>query len=130
MKKLLIIILISILIISCTQIKIGSINEEIGHPPHWPSDLTIQYIGNNLELNWSDNIESDFKEYKIYRSIDKHTFPYTDIESHKLLSTTSESYFLDTNVIYTNNNYHYEYRIYAVDIEGLRSDYSYASKYF
>ncbi len=124
------IILFNILIISCSQIKIGSINEELGCPPDRPSGLTIQYISNNIELNWSDNIESDFKEYKIYRSIEKYSFPYTYIERNKLLSTTSESYFLDTNLAYTNSDYSYYYRIYAVDIEGLRSDYSYEYYWF
>ncbi len=129
MKKLLIIILFSNIIISCTQIKIGNINEDLGVPPDRPSNLTIQYVGNDLILDWSDNIESDFKEYQIYREITRSS-PYLLIEKNKLLSTTSVSYFIDNNVTYTNNNYRYEYEIRAVDLEGLKSAYRFKSYWF
>jgi len=68
----------------------------------------------SLTLTWSENADSDFASYRIYRSFYSDMRDQTEIKSITDRATTT---YTDSDLIYAARWYYY--RIYVVDTEGL-----------
>ncbi|MFC1556078.1 carboxypeptidase regulatory-like domain-containing protein [candidate division KSB1 bacterium] len=80
-----------------------------GIPPSQPSGVIAEKISDtSIQLTWDANTESDFKEYKIYRS----TSSNFQVSSQTLLATSSSIEYTDNNI---QKGRTYFYKITAVD---------------
>ncbi len=83
-------------------------------PPAVPIGLTASPGLNSVELAWDRNTESDFKGYKIYRSVDNSPF-------EKIAEDLEGPSFSDKNI---QAGKHYRYTVSAVDQAGNESNQS------
>ena len=82
--------------------------------------------GDKIMLSWDENKETDLKEYRIYRSLERiggEDFPQTPYE---LLASVENSSYVDSNINVTSDypTTVYHYRISAVDNAGNESELS------
>ena len=84
-----------------------------GTPPEMLDKLIVSFVSNAAELNWEQNTEIDFKQYKLYYSTNKNQLTLNDS-----LSTN--------NIKITNlqNNVWYYFKIQAEDSVGNLSEFS------
>ena len=111
MKKIILIFSILLLsLISCNRpVEIDNSNDYI--PPTVPTNVNIYYaFDGEIGIEWDSNPELDLNGYNVYRK--------TDSTSYKLISFTTDNYYVDDSLDY-NTIYYYE--ITAVDNSGLES---------
>jgi len=84
--------------------------------PTTPSDFVVNSQLDNLELAWNANTEVDLEGYKIYRTLE-YEGDY-ELLNQELLT---EPVFIDQNV---ESGQFYYYKIAAVDVEGISSEFS------
>lgn len=84
-------------------------------PPDVPTGFSVlQTTVSSILLGWDENASDfDFKEFKIYRSLDGSEFSF--------VKTTSENTYLDTDL---DDNTEYYYKISAVDFTGNESSFT------
>jgi fibronectin type 3 domain-containing protein len=83
-------------------------------PPRVPTGLTASAGVGSVELAWDRNTESDFKEYRVFRS--EENGPYVQI------ATGLEGPVYSDHAVQSGK--HYRYRISAVDQTGNQSEQS------
>lgn len=81
-------------------------------PPATPTGLVASYLNGEMGLDWNDNAEGDFHEYRLYRS----TVPVCDFRLLNMNVPTSS--FTDSTAV---NGVDYYYRVEAVDTSGNTS---------
>ncbi|MGF1484530.1 MAG: hypothetical protein ACFBZ8_09215 [Opitutales bacterium] len=86
---------------------VAAINEG---PPATPTGLTF-FTSSIIRLDWDSNLEPDFLEYAIFRSVDGVNFSQ--------IATSAFSSFIDFEVVEGLN---YQYFVTAIDRGGLESD--------
>jgi hypothetical protein len=92
-----------------------TVNERVNPPPAQPDQPTLVVIGGEqINITWPENTESDLKEYVIQRS-ENATGPWTNIS---IISAGNNS-FSDSELVPGTTYY---YRIIAVDTEGNPSN--------
>ena len=87
-------------------------------PPEPPSNLSITAGNQQITLNWSANTESDLNKYYVYRDT---TSPTNSLIDSIIISAQHETIYVDTSVVIGQRYY---YRITAVNIEGVESNFS------
>ena len=80
-------------------------------PPHVPAGVTVSVGVNAIELAWERNTESDFKQYRVYRSEESGPFV-------KIAEGLEGPAYSDKQV---TSGKHYRYRITAEDQSGNES---------
>lgn len=82
--------------------------------PLAPRNLSAIVDSNNITVRWNRNTESDTSYYKVYRD----TVSGFQIDSTKLVSSTSDSFFVQVN---PHINIRYIYKVICVDKQGNES---------
>ncbi len=93
---------------------VWSIDSTENPAPSAPANIIAVPLNASVNMFWSKNSEIDFKNYKIYRSIN-------NTNNFSVITNITSTNFTDTGLI---NNTNYYYRITAVDVSGYESDYS------
>jgi len=83
-------------------------------PPHVPTGLAISAGVGSIELAWDRNAESDFKEYRVFRSVDDGPFV-------QIAAGLEGPAYSDRDV---QSGKHYRYRVSAIDQSGNASNQS------
>jgi len=81
-------------------------------PPAPPAGLAAAVSGNSIELSWQRNTESDFKEYRVYRSLEDGPF--------ERIATGLDAPGYSDRKLTSGKRYHY--RVTAVDQSGNESE--------
>lgn len=94
--------------------------------PDNPTGLTATAVQDQIDLDWSDNTDSDLAGYVVYRSVDNITFhPHTNGFNAAAPVVTDQplqaSAFNDTSTVADTVYY---YRVLAVDASGKKSGFS------
>ncbi len=84
--------------------------------PAIPSNLSVENKGDNVELTWNNNTESDLSYYKIYRD----TLLNFTISESTYFTTSISNLYNEVKIIAP----HIYYKISAIDISGNESGYS------
>ncbi|MEO1054653.1 MAG: beta-propeller fold lactonase family protein [Bacteroidota bacterium] len=101
--------------VSHSKFSITASNVPYNSPPSSPQNLTVKNISDLVTLTWDQNVEEDFKNYKVYEGT------VNNVESLSLIATVE------------NNSYEFRpentsvenfYAVKAVDSAGLESDFS------
>jgi len=96
----------------------ASLQASVDPAPAPPDGITIEWVVDDIVLNWDWNCESDFRRYWVYRD----TIPFSDpIDSDRLVGFTPDTTHVDTDM---NHNKTWFYRIAASDMESQKSVYS------
>jgi len=85
--------------------------------PGIPSGMVVESTGTSVTLSWDEPVDSDFKEFQVFRGITSGFDP----SGTNPISTTAIPSFIDESV---ESGFTYYYVISAVDINGNASDYS------
>lgn len=95
-----------------------SSQQSVDPSPAPPDGITIEWVVDDIVLNWDWNCESDFRRYWVYRD----TIPFSDpIDSDRLVGFTPDTTHVDTDM---NHNKTWFYRVAASDAESQKSVYS------
>jgi penicillin-binding protein len=81
-------------------------------PPAPPAGLAVSVSGDSIELSWQRNMESDFKEYRVYRSMEDGPF-------ERLAAGLEAPGYSDRKLL---SGKRYRYRVTAVDQSVNESD--------
>jgi len=96
----------------------ASAQEMVDPAPAPPDGITLEWVVDDIVLNWDWNCESDFRRYWVYRD----TIPFSDpIDADRLVGFTPDTTHVDTDM---NHNKTWFYRVAASDAESQKSVYS------